>query len=156
MKEYKYFIDIPHSKARLWALMQDYQKWPDFAKPMVTSVSIVKPGDERGNGLVRRVGYKLPLGFRGTSIETISNIEPEAGYTYTSLKGTVGKIRLEKLGQNSTQLHFEEKLKLKPPFSWFESNIQKFMEKYNRKTMLNMSRWLTEHPEYRGDLIERS
>lgn len=148
MKEYKYSIDLPHPAARVWAIMQDYAKWPEFAKPMVTGIQVVKPGDEKGNGLVRRVNYKLPLGFRGTSTETVHDVEPGVAYTYTTLKGTVGRIVLEKLDSNQTRLHFEEKLKLKWPFSWFEGRIQKFMEKYNKKTMLNMSQWLTEHPEY--------
>jgi ribosome-associated toxin RatA of RatAB toxin-antitoxin module len=148
MKEYGYSIDLPHSADRIWALMQDYDKWPEFAKPMVTGIEIVNKGDENGNGLIRRVNYKLPLGFKGTSIETISDIESGVGYTYTSLKGTIGKIKLEPIGENNTRLHFEEKLKLKPPFSWFEGRLQKFMEKYNRKTMLHMGEWLTEHPQY--------
>jgi hypothetical protein len=148
MKEYGYSIDLPHSADRIWTLMQDYDKWPEFAKPMVTGIEIVNKGDENGNGLVRRVNYKLPLGFKGTSIETLSDLEPGVGYTYTSLKGTGGKIKLEPIGENNTRLHFEEKLKLKPPFSWFEGRLQKFMEKYNRKTMLNMGEWLTKHPEY--------
>jgi hypothetical protein len=148
MKTYGYSIDIPHSADRIWTLMQDYDKWPEFAKPMVTGIEIVNKGDENGNGLVRRVNYKLPLGFKGTSIETLSDLEPGVGYTYTSLKGTVGQIKLEPIGENNTRLHFEEKLKLKPPFSWFEGRLQKFMEKHNTKTMLNMGEWLTEHPEY--------
>ena len=148
MKEYGYSIDLPHSADRIWTLMQDYDKWPEFAKPMVTGIEIVDKGDENGNGLVRRVNYRLPLGFKGTSIETLSDLEPGVGYTYTSLKGTIGKIKLEPIVEKNTRLHFEEKLKLKPPFSWFEGRLQKFMEKYNRKTMLNMSKWLTEHPEY--------
>ena len=148
MKEYGYSIDLPHSADRIWTLMQDYDKWPEFAKPMVTGIEIVNKGDENGNGLVRRVNYKLPLGFKGTSIETISDVEPGVGYTYTSLKGTIGKIKLETIGENNTRLHFEEQLKLKPPFSWFEGRLQKFMEKYNRKTMLHMAEWLTKHPKY--------
>jgi len=148
MKEYGYSIDLPHSADRIWTLMQDYDKWPEFAKPMVTGIEIVDKGDENGNRLVRRVNYRLPLGFKGTSIETLSDLEPGVGYTYTSLKGTVGKIKLEPIGEKNTRLHFEEKLKLRPPFSWFAGRLQKFMEQYNRKTMLNMSEWLTEHPEY--------
>ena len=149
MRDYRYSIDIPHPTARVWAIMQDYDKWPEFAKPMVTGIEVVKPGDDKGNGLVRRVNYKLPLGLSGTSIETVHDVEPGLGYTYSSLKGTVGKIRLEQAGSDSTILHFEEHLVLKWPFSWFEGIIQKFMEKYNKKTMLNMSKWLTEHPEYK-------
>jgi hypothetical protein len=149
MKEYGYSIDLPHPAERVWAIMQDYDKWSDFAKPMVTNVEVVQAGDEKGNGLVRCVNYKLPLGFKGNSIETISDVVPGVGYTYTSKKGTVGKLRLESLGDNETRLHFEEKLKLNPPFSWFEGSLRNFMEKYNRKTMMNMSKWLTEHPDYR-------
>ena len=152
MKEYSYSIDIPHASLRIWAIMQDYDKWCEFAKPMVTGVEVANSGDERGNGLVRKVNYKLPFGLRGTSIETVHDVEPGIGYTYTSLKGTVGKVKLEQLDTNKTRLHFEEKLKLRWPFSWFEGRIQKFMEKYNKKTMFNMSKWLTEHPEYKSDL----
>ena len=148
MKEYGYSIDLPHSAARVWAIMQDYDKWCEFAGPMVRSVTVLESGDEKGNELVRSVNYKLPLGFKGNSVETISDVEPGVGYTYTSKKGTVGKMRLEALGDNETRLHFEEKLKLNPPFSWFEGSLRNFMEKYNRRTMLNMSRWLTEHPDY--------
>ena len=148
MKEYEYSIDMPHSAERIWALMNDYDRWPDFAKPMVTGINIDKPGDEKGNGLVRHVNFKLPLGLKGTSIETVHDVEPGVGYTYTTQTGTVGKLRLEKVDPDNTRLHFEEKVQLKWPFSWFEGRIQKFIAKYNRKTMLNMSEWLTEHPEY--------
>jgi hypothetical protein len=148
MKTYGYSIDIPHSADKIWRLMQDYDKWPEFAKPMVTGIEIINKGDENGNGLVRRVNYKLPLGFRGTSIETLSDVKPGVGYTYASLKGTVGKLKLEPIGESNTRLHFEENLKLKPPFSWFEGRLQRFMEKHNRKTMVNMGEWLTQHPEY--------
>ncbi len=139
---------MPHSAPRLWRLMQDYEKWPEFAKPMVTGIDVVSPGDKNGNGLVRRVNYKLPLGFKGTSTETISKVKPGVSYTYTSLKGTVGHIFLERIDAKNTRLHFEENLKLNWPFSWFQGRLQKFMEKYNRRTMMNMSTWLIEHPDY--------
>jgi hypothetical protein len=148
VKEYGYFIDLPHSPARVWAIMQDYEKWSEFAGPFVTRVEVLNKGDENGIGLTRAVNYKLPLGFRGKSIETISNLVPGVGYTYTSRKGTIGTLKLEKLAENLTRLHFTEYLKLNPPFRWFEGNISHFMEKYNRKTMLNMSAWLAAHPDY--------
>ena len=148
MQEYSYSIDIPHPAERIWALMNDYDRWPDFAKPMVTGISVAEPGDETGNGLVRHVAFKLPLGLRGTSIETVHDVEPGVGYTYSARGGTVGKLRLEKLGPDGTRLHFEERVQLKWPFSWFEGRISKFIANYNRKTMLNMSRWLTDHPDY--------
>ena len=148
MKEYQYSIDLPHSAERIWTLMNDYDRWPEFAGPMVIRVSVATPGDESGNGLVRQVRYRLPLGLKGTSIETIHDVDPGVGYTYTAESGTVGKLRLEQLGPESTRLHFEESIRLKWPLSWFEGRIQKFIADYNRKTMLNMAEWLTEHPEY--------
>ncbi len=63
MKEYQYSIDLPHSAARIWALMNDYDRWAEFAGPMVIGVSVTTPGDETGNGLVRHVRYSLPLGL---------------------------------------------------------------------------------------------
>ncbi len=129
--------------------MNDYPKWAQFAKPMVIGVVVDRQGDNNGEGLVRRVKYKLPLGLRGESVETISDVTPGFGYAYTSKKGTRGILELEKISEDTTRLHFTEELKLNPPFSWFEGYIQKFMVKYNRKTMLNMSRWLDEHPDYK-------
>ena len=108
MKEYEYSIDIPHSAERIWTLMNDYDRWPDFAKPMVTGINIDKPGDEKGNGLVRHVNFKLPLGLKGTSIETVHDVEPGVGYTYTTQTGTVGKLRLEKLDPDNTRLHLKK------------------------------------------------
>ena len=150
MKEYAYSIDMAHSIERLWALMNDYDKWPDFAKPMVTGIEIAKPGDEKGNGLVRHVKFRLPLGLSGTSVETVHDVDPGVGYTYTSSDGTVGRLRLERLGPESTRLHFDEEVRLKWPFSWFDGPIAKFIAKFNKKTMVNMSQWLTDHPEYTG------
>ncbi len=150
MKEYSYSIDMPHSIERLWALMNDYDKWPEFAKPMVTGIDVAQPGDEMGNGLVRHVKFRLPLGLRGTSVETVHDVEPGLAYTYSTADGTVGRIRLESLGPDSTRLRFEEEVRLPRPFSWFEGRIAKFIEKYNKKTMVTMSQWLTDHPEYAG------
>ncbi len=148
MRVYRYFLDIDQPAARVWAIMQDYDRWGEFAGPFVTGVTVAKPGDAAGNGLVRHVNYRLPLGLHGNSIETISDLVPGVGYTYTSVKGTAGDLRLEKLDEGCTRLHFEERLKLEWPFSWFEGPLRRFMEKYNRKTMLNMGAWLADHPEY--------
>ena len=91
MKEYWYSVDIPHPAARIWAIMQDYNKWSEFAKPMVTGIEVIKPGDENGNGLVRRVNYRLPLGLRGTSIETVHDIEPGEAIPILPLKELLGR-----------------------------------------------------------------
>ena len=50
MREHRYTLDLPHSPERLWALMQDYPRWPEYA-PMVLAVEVLHPGDARGDGL---------------------------------------------------------------------------------------------------------
>ena len=47
--EHQWAIELPHSPERLWALMQDYDSWPEYA-PMVIAVEVLHPGDESGNG----------------------------------------------------------------------------------------------------------
>lgn len=159
MREHRYTLDMPHSAARLWALFQDYDRWTEYA-PMVIGVEVVYPGDGAGNGLLRRVIYKMPLGRRGAALELVSNVEPERGYTYTMLshgpgQDQTGKVRLEPLEPNRTRFHFEERYNLtKLPFRWFEGPIYRFINKQNEASMRRASEWLTEHPEYRPDLVE--
>lgn len=61
MREHHYDVVFPHSPERLWALMQDYERWSDYA-PVVIRVEVLHPGDKDGNGRSRRVIYPLPLG----------------------------------------------------------------------------------------------
>ncbi len=159
MREHRYEIEMPHSPARLWALFQDYDHWTDYA-PMVLDVEVVHPGDERGNGLLRRVIYKLPLGRRGAALELVTDVEPERGYTYTMISrqpgnDQTGRVRLEPIGADRTQFSFEERYHLtKAPWRWFEGPIYGFINRQNEQSMQRASRWLTEHPEYRPDLAE--
>lgn len=75
MREHRYAIDMPHSPQRIWALMQDYSSWTNYA-PMVVRVDVLHPGDAAGNGLLRRVIYQLPLGRRGSALELVTNVRP--------------------------------------------------------------------------------
>ena len=65
MREHRYSVEFPHSPERLWALMQDYDRWTEYA-PMVVRVDVLHPGDKEGNGLLRRVIYQMPLGRSGS------------------------------------------------------------------------------------------
>ncbi len=159
MREHRYSVEFPHSPERLWALMQDYDRWSEYA-PMVIGVEVVWPGDEAGNGLLRRVIYKMPMGRRGSALELVRDVEKARGYTYTMLSrepgnDQTGRVRLEPLGKNRTRLHFEERYNLvQIPWKWFEGPIYRFINKNNEDTMRRMSGWLSEHPEYRPDLIQ--
>jgi len=150
---------MPHSARRVWALFQDYDRWPDYA-PMVLRVDVLWPGDEHHNGRLRRVIYKLPLGRRGSALELVQDVEPERGYTYTMISSDpgndqTGRVGLEPLGLNRTRFSFEERYNLtKAPFKWFEGPIYKFINRQNEASMRRASEWLTQHPEYRPDLVD--
>ena len=150
---------MPHSAARLWALFQDYDNWTAYA-PMVKRVDVIWPGDADGNGLLRRVIYEMPFGRSGSALELVTDVEPERGYTYTMLsreagQDQTGKVRLEPAGPNRTTFSFEERYHLtKAPWRWFEGPIYRFINRKNEESMRRASAWLTEHPEYRPDLVE--
>ena len=158
MREHRYTMEIPHPSARIWALFQDYDHWTDYA-PMVIDVDVLHPGDETGSGLLRRVIYKMPFGRKGSALELVTDVEPERGYTFTMISrdpgnDQTGRVRLEPTGPNSCRLHFEERYHLtKAPWKWFEGPIYRFINKQNEASMRRASDWLSEHPEYRADLV---
>ena len=159
MREHRYSVELPHSPARLWALMQDYDRWAVYA-PMVIRVDVLHAGDERGNGLLRRVIYKLPFGRQGSALELVTEVETERGYKYSMISrepgnDQTGRVRLDPIGPNRTRLHFEERYHLtSAPWKWFEGPIYRFINKKNEESMRRLSAWLGEHPEYRPDLVE--
>jgi hypothetical protein len=159
IREHRYSVEFPHSAERLWALMQDYARWTDYA-PMVIRVDVLHPGDAAGNGLLRRVIYRLPLGRQGSALELVTEVEPARGYTYRMISRTpgndqTGRVLLEPLGPNRTRLRFEERYKLDAiPWKWFEGPIYRFINRKNEESMQRLSDWLTAHPDYRPDLVQ--
>lgn len=157
MREHRYSFEMPHSAARIWALLQDYDRWTDYA-PMVERVDVLWPGDTDHNGRLRRVIYKLPFGRQGAALELVSDVQPERGYMYTMISSTpgndqIGHIRLDPLGSNRTLFSFDERYNLQQaPWRWFEGPIYRFINKKNEASMRAASAWLTAHPDYRSDL----
>ena len=63
----------------------------------------------------------------------------------------------QSIGANRTRFHFEERYNIaKAPFKWFEGPIYKFINKQNELSMRRASDWLTQHPEYRADLVDEA
>jgi hypothetical protein len=157
MREHRYQLEMPHGAQRIWALMQDYPRWTEYA-PMVVRVEVLHAGDARGNGLLRRVIYRMPFGRVGSALELVTEVEPARGYTYTMIGRTpgndqTGRVRLEPLDAGRTRLHFEERYALvSAPWKWFEGPIYRFINRKNEESMRSLSRWLSEHREYRADL----
>ena len=152
MREHRFTLDIPHPPARVWRLFQRYDLWTQYA-PMVIGVEVVHPGDANGNGLLRRVIYKMPFGRKGAALELVTDVEPERGYTYTMLSkkpgnDQTGRVRLEPVGENATRLHFEERYNLTSPvFKLFEAQIYRFINKQNEESMRRASEFLTRNPD---------
>ena len=157
MREHRYQLELPHPPERLWALMQDYERWTDYA-PMVLGVEVVYPGDALGNGLLRRVIYQMPFGRRGSALELVTEVTPTRGYAYTMLSRTpgndqAGRVRLEPLPGGRSRLSFEERYHLTAvPWKWLEGPLYRFINRKNEASMRALSDWLTAHPEYRPDL----
>jgi hypothetical protein len=157
MREHRDALEMPHPPERVWALMQDYARWTAYA-PMLLRVDVVYPSDAQGNGLLRRVVYRLPFGRRGSALELVTGVTPARGYTYTMLSRTpgndqTGRVELEPLPGRRTRLRFEERYQLGSlPWRWFEGPIYRFINRQNEASMRALSDWLGSHPEYRFEL----
>jgi hypothetical protein len=124
MREHRYSFEIPHSTARVWAPSPDYDRWTDHA-PMVKRVDGLHPGDEHHDGRLRRVVSTMPFGREGSALELVTDVEPERGSTFT-----------------------------KAPWKWFEDPICRSISRNNEDSMRRAAQWLTDHPEYRSDLVD--
>ena len=156
MRHHEFTVELPHSAPRLWALFQRYDLWKEYA-PAVLDVEVVYPGDAGGNGLLRKVIYPLPFGRRGESFELVKNVRPNLGYDYIMLRGGLsGSVSLEPAGRNRTRLRFRESFHLdKPVLRWLEGPIYRYINKKNEESMRGAAAWLSAHPEFHPELIER-
>jgi hypothetical protein len=127
---------------------------------MVRRVEVIYPGDEDHNGRLRRVIFKMPFGREGTALELVTDVEPELGYTYTMISSRsgndqIGHVRLQPLAANRTLFQFDETYNLTSwPWRMFEAPIYRFINKNNEDSMRRASQWLSDHPDYRADLVE--
>jgi hypothetical protein len=153
VREHRFTIDLPHPRERLWALFQRYDLWKEYA-PAVLDVEVVHPGDDHGNGLLRKVIYPLPLGRRGESYELLTNVRENEGYDYLMLgSGLSGSLQLERTPENNTRLAFRERFHIRNPLLRpFEGAIYRFINKKNEASIIGASRWLDAHPDFRPDL----
>ncbi|MFW9844632.1 MAG: SRPBCC family protein, partial [Candidatus Thorarchaeota archaeon] len=155
IKEHIFEIELPHPPEKIWALMQDYELWKHFTQAIVIDIEILYPGDNDGNGLIRRVHYKLPWGSR-CSLELVTDVKPNIGYTYTMMAlkpglDTSGLIRLDPIDGGRTKVHFEERFNLKKLpllYRLMGNRLYNFINKRNEDTFRNLSTWLDEHPDY--------
>ena len=147
---HEFDIELPHSAARLFALLHDYDHWTDWSA-MVHRVDVLWPGDEHQNGRLRRVFFEMPDGPTGSSLELIKDVVPGRGHTYVMISRDgndhLGHVRLDPLGPNRTLLHFDEQADM-------DADVYAFINKHNEDHMRAASQYLDDHPEYRPDLVD--
>lgn len=163
MREHRYSLDLPHSPARIWALMREnalcfavaphHDRWGEYA-PMVLDTKVLEPGDANGEGMVRLLVFKVLFGRTAVARERVTDVEPERGYTFHMGK-EIGSVRLERLGPNRTRVHFYEQFHIrKAPLKWFEGLIYRYINRQNERSLQGFSRWLSDHPDFRPELVE--
>ena len=148
MLRHEFDFEAPHSAARLWAILHDYDRWTEWSA-MVDRVDVLWPGDADHNGRLRRVFYRLPDGQTGSSLELVTEAVANQGHTYTMISRDgndhVGHVRLEPLGPDRTVVHFDEEADLDP-------GVYAFINRHNEAHLRAASDYLTAHPDYRPDL----
>jgi hypothetical protein len=97
------------------------------------------------------VFFEMPDGPTGSSLELIKDVAPGRGHTYVMISRDgndhVGHVRLDPLGPNRTLLHFDEQADMDP-------DVYAFINEHNEHHMRAASQYLTDHPEYRPDLVD--
>jgi polyketide cyclase/dehydrase/lipid transport protein len=150
MLRHEFSMEVPHSPARIWALLHDYERWTEWSD-MVDRVDVLWPGDADHNGRLRRVWFKLPGGRTGASLELVTEAVANRGHTYTMLSRDgndhIGHVKLEPLGSNRTLLSFDEEAEMDPA-------VYAFINKHNEDHLIAASDYLTAHPEYHAELAD--
>ena len=143
-------MEVPHSAARIWSLLHDYERWTEWSE-MVDRVDVLWPGDADHNGRLRRVYFKLPGGRTGASLELVTEAVANRCHTYTMLSRDgndhVGHVRLEPIGLDRTLLSFDEEAEMDP-------EVYAFINRRNEDHLRAAAAYLTAHPEYRPDLAD--
>ena len=159
MREHRYSFEMPHAAARIWALFQDYDRWPDYA-PMVKRVDVLWPGDERpqrpaaagdlpdaaraeGLGARARERRRARAGLHVHDDLVEAGQRPDRPHPPRAARPEPHPLRVRRALQPESA-----------PFKWFEGQIYGFINKKNEESMRRASAWLTEHPEYRPDLVD--
>jgi hypothetical protein len=111
--EYSVVVNAPPQE--VWNLFW-YRK-PDRPQAKIGSITILHPGDEVGEGLVRHCTFPVPKvllsGGVGKSWEWLTEVRPFESWKYDAIGKPLwsraeGRTRLEDLGDGRTRIHFTE------------------------------------------------
>jgi len=150
-------VEVAHPAARVWALFVDPQQ-AAAVLPRVEAAEVLAPGDAHGNGRVRALTHRLPLGRRGTTVEVVGEVAHGRGFTYRVLGGrpgadTRGRVALEPTGPTSCRLRTEaDAPTVGRVRGWWDRLLGGAVDPYDPRSVAVALRWLDDHPAFRADL----
>jgi len=140
LQEHRHSVDIEASPAELWQLF-----WYRGPRPQTNGgvqIEILHPGDEIGEGLIRRCTFAVPRyllsGGVGHSWEWLTEVTPFESWKYDAIGKPLwsrasGWTRLEDVGGGRTRVHFRETYEVFNPIMrvLFEERVHRFISKDN-------------------------
>jgi hypothetical protein len=144
LQEHRHSVDIEASPEELWRLF-----WYRGPRPQTNggvSIEILHPGDEVGEGLVRRCSFPVPRyllsGGVGRSWEWLTEVKPFESWRYDAVGKPLwseahGFTRLEDLGDGRTKVHFTETYHAFNPVlrALLERRVHRFISKDNDRVI---------------------
>ena len=113
MQDHRYSFEIDASPEEIWSIFWTRRN----VEHGDVKIEILHPGDEDGNGLVRRTWFRVPWyllsGGRARSWEWLTEVKPFESWRYDAIGKPLwseasGWTRLEDLGEGRTRVHFRE------------------------------------------------
>jgi hypothetical protein len=140
MQEHRYAVVVDGTPAEVWELF--WYRGPRRATSSGVSIEILHPGDEVGEGLIRRCTFRVPryLLSRGVghSWEWLTEVRPPVSWKYDAVGKPLwseaeGRTELEDLGDSRTRIHFTETYHAFNPMlrALLERRVHHFISKDN-------------------------
>ena len=115
MIEHRYSVVVEGTPREVWSVF--WYRGPRRPSPDGVGIEILHPGDEAGEGLVRRCTFRVPRYLltrgKGRSWEWLTEVKPYESWKYDAIGKPLwscaeGRTRLEDLGEGRTRIHFSE------------------------------------------------
>jgi hypothetical protein len=113
MQDHRYSFEVEATPEEIWSIFWTRRN----VEHGDVRIEILNPGDQDGNGLVRRTWFKVPRyllsGGRARSWEWLTEVKVYESWRYDAIGKPLwseasGWTRLEYLGEGRTRVHFRE------------------------------------------------
>jgi hypothetical protein len=142
MQVHHYDVIVDGTPPEVWKLFWYRGKRPAANPDSGVEIEILHPGDEIGEGLIRRCKFPVPryllTGGVGRSWEWLTEVKPTESWKYDAIGKPLwsvaeGRTRLEDLGDGRTKIHFSETYHAFNAVSrlFLERRVHRFISKDN-------------------------